>query len=132
MTFIQFSASEMLRDSVVDPAWYVLNIDAHRTWTPTKAGDSNNCHFDCTIECNADDGSTTFSGVPIVLQFNDKPAASGFIRGFLRALGVDIKPDTRYDLNAAVGQKIEAFIENDTWQGRMNNKANHKYRISRG
>lgn len=132
MTIVRFSASELLRDQVADPAWYVLSIDEHRTWTPTKDGMSNNCHFDTVIVCNADTGDTTFAGVPIVLQFNDKPTAGGFIRAFLRALGVDVKFDTDYNLNRAVGQKIEAFVENSEWQGRITNKVNHKYRPYRG
>lgn len=131
MTIISFSDSDMLRDKVAEPAWYVLAINEHRTWTPTKDGQSNNCHFDCLIERNADNGDTTFAGVPIILQFNDKPTASGFIRGFLRALLGDLQPNTKYNLNAAVGKKIEAFVENDTYNGRLVNKVNHKYRAAR-
>jgi hypothetical protein len=130
-TFVSFSDSDMLRNKIVEPAWYVLDIQAHRTWTPTKDGQSNNCHFETVIEKNADSGSTDFSGVPIELQFNDKPKAKGFIEGFLRGLGVDIQPNARYDLNAAAGKKIEAFIENDTYNGRLINRCNHKYRVVR-
>lgn len=131
MTIVKFSASDMLRDTVVDPAWYVLDINQHRTWTPTKDGQSNNCHFDCTIVKNADNGDASFAGVPVVLQFNDKPTAQGFIRGFLRVLGVDLKAETAYNLNAAVGKQIEAMVENDTYNGRLVNKVNHKYRTQR-
>jgi hypothetical protein len=132
MTFIQFSDEDMKRDAVVEPAWYVLNIQNHRTWSPTKDGQSNNCHYDTIIEKNADNGSVDFAGVPIVLQFNDKPGATGFIKAFLRGLGVELQSKVRYDLNSAVGKKIEAFIENDTYNGRIVNRCNHKYRIHQG
>lgn len=132
MTIISFTDSDLQRNRVVEPAYYVLSIEGHRTWTPTKDGQSNNCHMDCIIEKNADNGSTDFSGVPIILQFNDKPGAKGFIEGFLRAMGVDIQANTRYDLQSAVGKKIEAFVENDTYNGRLVNKVNHKYRVLRG
>jgi hypothetical protein len=127
-TFISFSASDLLRNKVVEPAWYVLDIQGHRTWSPTKDGQSNNCHFETVIEVNADNGSTEFAGVPIELQFNDKPKARGFIEGFLKALGVVIHDEARYDLEQAVTKKIEAFIENDTYNGRLVNRCNHKYR----
>lgn len=131
MTIISFTDSDLLRNKVVEPAWYVLDLDAHRTWTPTKDAQSNNCHFDCIIEKNAETGGTDFAGVPIILQFNDKPGARGFIEGFLRGLGVEITSGTRYDLNSAVGKKIEAFIENETYNGRLINRCNHKYRVVR-
>ena len=132
MAIFSFSDSDLLRNKIVEPAWYVLNIEGHRAWSPTKDGQSNNCHYECVVEKNAENGSTDFSGVPIELQFNDKPKARGFIEGFLRGLGVDIAPNTRYDGNSAVGKKIEAFIENDTYNGRLVNRCNHKYRPVRG
>lgn len=131
MTIISFSDSDLLRNKVVEPAWYTLDIQEHRTWSPTKDGQSNNCHFECVIEKNADNGDTTFAGVPITLQFNDKPKARGFIEGFLRGMGVEVTSNARYDLNSAVGKKIEAFVENDTYAGRLINRVNHKYRVAR-
>lgn len=128
MAVWRFSQSEMLRNKIVDPAWYELEITAHRDWTPTKAGDSNNCYFDCLIVRNADTGDTTFAGVPIELMFNDKPGAQGFREGFMKALGVELHVDKDYNMNAAVGKKIEAFVENNEWQGRISNRVNHKYR----
>ena len=129
MTIISFSDSDLLRNKVVEPAWYTLDIQGHRTWTPTKDGQSNNCHFDAVIEKNAENGSTDFSGVPIMLQFNDKPAAKGFIEGFLRGWVWTFSRKARYDLNSAVGKKIEAFVGNDTYNGRLVNKVDHKYRV---
>ena len=128
MAIFTFSESDLLRNKIVEPGWYVLDIQAHRDWTPTKAGDSNNCHYETVIEKNADNGSTDFAGIPIELMFNDKPKARGFIEGFLRGLGVDIQYGARYDGNAAVGKKVEAFVENETYEGRIRNRVNHKYR----
>jgi len=130
MAIFEFNDSDLLRNKVVEPAWYVLDIQAHRDWTPSKNGDSNNCYFECIIERNADTGDTAYAGVPIELMFNDKPKAKGFIEGFLRGLGVDVVKG-RYDGKQAVGRKIEAFIENSEWQGRLTNKGNHKYRVAR-
>ncbi len=124
----RFAQSDSLRNKIVDPAWYILNIVEHRDWTPTKAGDSNNCYFDCVIEANADTGDTKFAGVPIELMFNDKPKAQGFREAFMRGIGADIVVDKDYNMNAAVGKRIEAFVENNEWQGRISNKVNHKYR----
>ncbi len=131
MAIFEFSDSDMLRNKIVEPAWYVLDIQAHRDWSPTKDGQSNNCHYETVIVKNADSGSDDCAGVPIELQFNDKPKAKGFIEGFLRGLGVDVASKQRYDGNAAVGKKIEAFIENDQYNGRLINRCNHKYRVAR-
>jgi hypothetical protein len=132
MAIFTFSDSDLLRNKIVEPAWYTLHIEAHRDWTPTKDGQSNNCHYETVIEKNADNGSVEYAGVPIELQFNDKPKARGFIEGFLRGLGVVVEPKARYDGNSAVGKKIEAFIENDQYNGRLINRCNHKYRPVRG
>jgi hypothetical protein len=128
MAIFTFSDSDLLRNKIVEPAWYTLDIQAHRDWTPTKDGQSNNCHYECVIVKNSDNGDESFTGVPIELQFNDKPRAAGFIEAFLRGLGVDIVSKARYDGNSAVGKKIDAFIENDTYNGRLINRCNHKYR----
>jgi len=127
-----FSDSDRLRNKIVEPGWYVLDIQAHRDWTPSKNGDSNNCFYECVILKNADNGSTEFAGVPVELMFNDKPKAKGFIEGFLNALGVDIVSNARYDGNSAVGKKIEAFIENNMYNGRLSNKATNAFRTVRG
>lgn len=131
MAIFEFSPEDMLRNKIVEPAWYVLDIHAHRDWTPTKDGQSNNCHYETVIVKNADTGSDDFTGVPIELQFNDKPKAKGFIEAFLRGLNVDVASKQRYDGNAAVGKQIEAFIENDQYNGRLINRCNHKYRVVR-
>jgi hypothetical protein len=44
---------------------------------------------------------------------------------------VDVKAGARFDLANAVGRTLEVFVENDTWQGRMVNRVNHKYRVVR-
>jgi hypothetical protein len=132
MAIFEFTDSDLMRNKVVEPAWYVLDIQGHRDWTPSKAGDSNNCFFECVIEKNADNGDTTYAGVPVEVMLNDKPKARGFIEAWLRGLGVDVQSKQRYNGEAAVGRKIEAFIENDTYNGRLVNKINHKYRMHRG
>jgi hypothetical protein len=131
MTMVDFSESDLLRNKLVPPAWYTLELGAVGPWTPTKDQQSNNCLIEAVILRNADTGETEgISGIPITLQFNDKPKARGFIEGFLRALGVDVQAG-RYNLGAAVGQKIDAFVENNTWEGRTSNRASNKFRTVR-
>jgi hypothetical protein len=130
MTMIEFSESDLLRNKIVQPAWYRLQIGSVGPWTPTKAGDSNNCLIECTIKNNADNGDIEFAGVPVTIQFNDKPKAKGFIEGFLKALKVEVTAG-RFNLKAAEGQEVDAFVENDTYEGRVLNRINHKYRAIR-
>lgn len=130
-SIVEFSDSDLLRNKIITPAWYLVNIEGCRTWSPSKAGDSDNLFLECVVVKNADNGDDEFTGCPIELMFNSKPKAKGFIEGFLRGMGVDVASKTRYDLESAVGKQIEVFIENDTYNGRLVNKVNHKYRVAR-
>lgn len=130
MPFVEFNESDLLRNKIVTPAWYRLQLGLVGEWTPAKTGTSNNCTIDAEILFNADNGDEEFKGVPVTVMFNDSPKARGFIEGFLRALGVDVVPG-RYDLGVAGGKQIEAFVENQTYEGRLSNRINHKYRVVR-
>ncbi len=125
---VRFSAKDLLRGKVVEPAWYRCKIDSVGE-SPAKdsgKGPSTNYPIECTIIKNADNGDTQFANVPIDFNFNSK--VMGFAIPFLTALGVDIKADSPIDLQAAEGLEIEIFIENDTYNQRVINKVNHKYR----
>lgn len=129
MPIISFSERDLMRGKVVEPAWYVVVIN-NIGEAPSKDGGSTNYPVEGTIVKNADNGADDFAGVPLDWNFNNK--AIGFAVGFLSAFGVDVKAGARFDLASAVGKQIEVFVENDTWQGRMVNRVNHKYRPLRG
>jgi hypothetical protein len=124
---VEFTESDLLRNKVVVPAWYHLELGLVSEWSPSKDQQSNNCTVEAVIQFNADTGDKEFAGVPLTLQFNDKVKARGFIEGFLRALGEDVKAQ-RYDLGAATGKFVDAYVENETYEGRIRNRVNHKYR----
>jgi len=128
MPMISFSDRDLLRGKVVEPAWYVVTINSVGE-APSKDGGSTNYPVEGTIVKNADNGSEEFVNVPLDWNFNSK--AIGFAVGFLAAFGVDVKSGARFDLANAAGRQIEVFVENDTWQGRMVNRVNHKYRALR-
>ena len=130
MTMVDFTESDLLRNKVVAPAWYTLDLGSVGPWTPSKDQQSNNALIEAVIIHNSDTGDKEFAGVPVTIQFNDKPKARGFIEGFLRALGVEVTAG-RYNLGAAAGQRIDAFVENETYEGRTRNRINHKYRSVR-
>jgi len=130
MPLVDVKDSDLLRDKILEPAWYLINIDKVNDWAPSKNGNSNNCLMECTVVKNADtDATEGVEGVPVYLQFNDSPKAIGFIIGFLKALGVDVEPQ-RYDLAAAEGRQVIAFVENETYENRVRNRINHKYRVA--
>ena len=125
---VTFTDRDLLRGKVVEPAWYVVNID-NIGEGPSKDGGSTNYPVEATVIKNADNGSEDFKGVPLDWNFNSK--AIGFAVGFLAAFGVDVKSGARFDLANAVGRQVEVFVENGEWQGRMVNRVNHKYRAVR-
>jgi hypothetical protein len=128
MATIQFGQRDILRGKVVDVAWYRMRIESVGE-ALSKDGGSTNYPVEGTILFNGDNGSTQFQGVPVDWNFNSK--AIGFAVGFLGAFGVDVVPGKRFDLNNAAGKTLDVFVENDTWQGRMVNRVNHKYRKPR-
>lgn len=127
-TIVSFTDSDLLRNKIVPVSWYRLDLKTVSEWSPTKNGDSNNCVIEAVILKDADTGDDANAGVPVTLQFNDKPKARGFIEGFFRALGVDIQANSRYDMQSVAGKQVEAFVENEEYEGRIRNRVNHKYR----
>ena len=137
MPIITFSQKDLQRNRIIVPGWFRVRIDTVHDWALAKNGLSNNANVDGTIIRNADDGSEEFAGMPTPYwNFNDSPKARGFIEGFLNALKVEINPtaekDVRIELKAAEGREIDVFIENDTYEGRIVNRINHKYRTPKG
>lgn len=129
MPIIEFGERDLLRGKVVEPAWYRVRIESVGE-APAKevAGKTASTNFpvEGTIMFNADTGETTYANVPLDWNFNSK--AIGFAVGFLQAFGVEVKPKTRFDLKSAEGRELDVYVENDTWQNRLINRVNHKYR----
>ena len=128
MPVISFSQRDLMRGKIITPGWYRVRIEAVGE-SPAKTsekGPSTNYPVEATIQFNGDTGETTFSGVPLDWNFNSK--AIGFAVGYLQSFGVDVKAGTRFDLKSSEGLEIDVFVENDTWQGRLVNRVNHKYR----
>lgn len=125
--FVEFSDSDLLRNKLVEPAWYRVSIDKWNPWQPSNDQQSQNATYDATIKFNSDNGSTDFTGVPVELRFNSKPKARGFIEGFMRALGVDVTTG-RYDMSQVVPGEIDTYIGNKTYEGRVMNDVQNKYR----
>jgi hypothetical protein len=131
MPVVSFSNRDLMRGKIITPGWYRVKIEGIGE-APAKAsekGPSTNYPVEATILFNGDDGSVEFAGVPVDWNFNSK--AIGFAVGFLQAFGVDVKAGTRFDLKSAEGREIDVFVENDTYQGRLVNRVNHKYRTPR-
>jgi hypothetical protein len=125
MPIVSFSDKDLMRGRVVEPGWYLMQIESVRE-APSKDGGSTNYPVEGTIIRNADSGDETFKGMVIEWNFNSK--AIGFAAGFLQAFGVDVKAGARFDLAQAAGKQVVVHVENGEWQGRIVNRVNHKYR----
>ena len=128
MPIISFTQRDVLRGKVVTPGWYRMKIEEVGE-APSKDAKSTNYPVEGTIMFNADNGSKEFENVPIDWNFNSK--AIGFAVGFLKALGIDVEAGARFELSNTAGKELDVFIENDTWQNRIVNRVNHKYREPR-
>lgn len=128
MATVSFSDRDLLRGKVVTPAWYRVRIESVGE-APAKAsekGPSTNYPVEGTILFNGDTGDKEFASVPLDWNFNSK--AIGFAVGFLQAFGVEVKSGVRFDLKSAEGRELDVYVENDTYQNRLVNRVNHKYR----
>lgn len=125
MPVVGFDEKDFLRGKIVAPAWYLMEITEVNEKLSAN-GESTNYPVEGTIINNDDDGSTDYAGVPIIWNFNSK--ARGFIIGFLQSMGQDVKPGMRVELGAAVGRRVVVYVENKTYEGRILNAVNHKYR----
>ncbi len=131
MPVVSFSSRDLLRGKTVTPAWYRVRIEEVGE-QPAKVDPQNpkppstNYPVTATVLFNGDSGDTEFQNVPVEWMFNSK--AIGFAVGFLQSFGVEVKEGVRFDLKSAEGKETDVFIENDTYQGRLVNRVNHKYR----
>jgi len=129
MPIIEFTAKDLLRTRILPPAWYRVLIE--RTAEKlSKNGDSTNWLLEGTIQFNADNGDKEFAGVPTPYWGFNSKVKDYFMPGFFAALGnpPDAKNGSRFELNNVVGKELDVFIENDTYEGRLVNRINHKYR----
>lgn len=128
MPIVSFSQRDLLRGTIVEPAWYRCRVVSVGE-APSSKGDSTNYPVEIEIIKNADNGDTQFAGVPVTYNFNSK--ALGFAIGFVECFtGRKPAPNERIDLAAAEGREIDIFIENGLYQGRPKNEINHKYRAA--
>lgn len=127
------SKKDVMGGKVYEPAWYRVRIDDYSNG-PSKnlENPSTNHTYQGTILFNADTGDKKYEDHPLTWMFNSR--AMGFTKGFLIALGVpeeSITPDSRFDFKNALGKEIDIYVENDTYEGRLVNRVNHKYRAPR-
>ena len=131
MPTIDFTQEDVLRGTVVQPAWYRVQIGPFAE-VMNKNGDATNYTFnDSKIIKEADSGDTKYAGVPLRILFSSKPTAKGFLKGFIEALGMEVKPGVRFEISNAAGKFIDILVENEMYEGRMINRVNHKYRKPR-
>ena len=121
---LEFSQDDINRGKLVKPDWYGLSIEKVEK-KQAKNGESINYVMHAKV-ISSKGGDGEFAGVPVVWNFNSK--ALGFMVGFVAALtGEEVKAGKRFDIFAASGKKIYAFIGNKEYEGNMRNNVEHKY-----
>ena len=127
MPIVEFSERDLLRGTVVDPAWYRVFIEEiDGEGQASKDNKSTNYNVEVTILFDGDTGDTTFRGVPITYNFNSK--AMGFTKGLFASVGLELKAKERYRLEACAKREVDMFIGNKPYNGRTVNEVTHQYR----
>src|SRR5689334_22753877 len=123
---LEFSESDLLQSIVLKPGWYRVVIESVEDKVSSK-GDSTNTWLKGKVLFDADSGATEYTdgvdkdGNPVVKKiagtptpfpwlFNSKGAFAAV--GFAQALGMEVKPGSKINLQAAQGKQIDMFIEN--------------------
>ncbi len=126
MPVIGFDEQDFLRGKIVAPGWYLMEIKEVGE-KPAANGESTNYPTEGTILQNDDDSSKDYAGVPVIWNFNSKYKSA--IIAFMAAMGQELTPGMRVELKAAEGRKVAVYVENKTYEGRILNNVNHKYRV---
>jgi len=131
MPLVNFSNRDVLMSTLVEPAWYRVQIESvgEEPAKVSNKGPSTNYPVEATILFNGDNGSTKFKDVPLKWNFNSK--AMGFAVGYLECFGVKVKPGQPIELAASEGRTLDVYVEHKEWEGRIRNNVNHKYRLPR-
>ena len=125
MPIVGFDEQDFLRGKIVAPGWYLMEITSV-TEKLAANGESTNYPTEGVIIKNDDDDSTDFAGVPVMWNFNSKFKSA--VLAFLAALGQEVVPGQRVELEAAKGHKVAVYVDNKTYEGRILNDVKHKYR----
>lgn len=128
---VEFTENDLKSGTLVEPAWYVVQIDDVEDRVSSK-GDSTNSWFSGHIIKNADSGDEKFKDIPTPYfwMFNSKGAFA--MVPLLAALKIEIKVGMAIDTSALKGQIIEMYIGNDMHENKLVNKVMGQYRAYRG
>jgi hypothetical protein len=134
MPMIEITPKDLKASAIVKPAWYRVLVTKVGDMKVSSSGKSNVCFPEGEILFNADDGSKEFEGVPtpVSWNFNDSARGKQDIIGFVSAItGSEVKDPQRIDLSAAENKEVDIFIDNDLYEGKMQNRISGKYRTPR-
>lgn len=131
MSIIDFSKRDILRSTIVDPGYYLVQIQKVSESISKKGNSTNYVIDEAEIICD-ESGGTKFAGVPVPYWgFNS--LAKGFMIPFFEAIeGEKIEDGSRMQWsNALEGKKVYVMIDNEMFEGRPVNKQKHMYKPAR-
>lgn len=132
MPMIEFNEKDLLRNKIVKPAWYRVRVDDIIEKAAKAPSTNTNYWVEGEILFNSENGDKEFAGVPTPFAWLFTTGAMGFAYGFIAAImGKEPELGKRYELSHAIGKELDVFIENDIYNGQVQNKVNHKYRPAR-
>jgi len=133
MPIVDISARAIKRGVIVEPAWYRINvISVGEKAAQPKEGKrpSTNYPVEAEIMFNGDTGDKAHEGVPLIWNLNSNFDSA--IVDLLKVAVPDWTPEAgRVNLSVLEGKQIDVYVETGTWEGRLQNQVNHKYRVPR-
>src|SRR5579859_3588131 len=127
MALVEFTEKDILRNTIVEPDWYRVRIDAvHQSIA--KSGTSQNIRLEGVIICNASNGEKKYEGVPTPYLWMFNTAMIGQMIPLLSALGEEVKQGYRFDPDGLPGKEVEVFIGQGTFNNNIQNQMSNQYR----
>jgi len=118
---MQFNVSrdDLLRATVIKPGLYLLKVESVTQGPGKNDPQSITTTVNMKIVSGPDPKAV---GVPITTWFSEK--AAGLAVEFLEAITKSKIPEggVNIDLEAAIGREVKGYVENEKYQGKLQNK----------
>ena len=126
---VEFSEKDILRSTIVEPAWYRVKIEGYEQKLASN-GKTTNIRLEGVIVADATTGDTKYAGVPVPYFWYFNTGAIGKLKPVIEAAdpSVEVKAGFRLNVEGLVNKELEMFIGNGEYNNSITNVVTGQYR----